>query len=171
MKDEAIIQKTTAKATITRRGIGREAVVVETEEEFERHSATRRRWSITWRRRAFRQARAGQVQMQKAIAIAHEHGVPFLWMRPTKRHRRATCGTTPTRARTWCLSGGKGSSGHSRPGCCCGRKDLIEAAMWNHMLDSDSVGRGMKVDKEGIVGIVAAVERFVSLDWEAQEAE
>ena len=43
--------------------------------------------------------------------------------------------------------------------------------MLNHMLDSDSVGRGMKVDKEGIVGIVAAVERFVNLDWEAQEAE
>ena len=43
--------------------------------------------------------------------------------------------------------------------------------MINHMKDSDSVGRGMKVDKEGILGLVAAVERFVALDWEAAEAE
>jgi len=52
-----------------------------------------------------------------------------------------------------------------------GRKDLIAAAVPNNSPNSDSVGRGMKVAKEQIVGMVAALDWFVSQSDAAMEAE
>ena len=52
-----------------------------------------------------------------------------------------------------------------------GRKDLIEAAKKNNSPNSNTVGRGMKVAKEEIVGLVAAVDWFLKQDDAAMEAE
>ena len=56
------------------------------------------------------------------------------------------------------------------PACCSGRKDLIEAAAWSNNPD-DGVGRGMKVAKEQIVGMVAAVDWFLAQTDEGMETE
>ena len=61
------------------------------------------------------------------------------------------------------FSGGKGLKGPQSSGLIFGRRDLIEACQLlgppNH-----NIGRSMKVPKEEIVGLVAAVERYLSLD-------
>lgn len=64
------------------------------------------------------------------------------------------------------ISGGKGIRGPQSTGILAGRKDLIEAAALNHSPNT-ALGRGMKVGKEEIVGFVAALNRYVSLDHDA----
>ncbi len=49
-----------------------------------------------------------------------------------------------------------------------GRADLIEAARLNASPYSDSIGRGMKVNKEELLGMMAAVEVFVKKDHAAE---
>ena len=62
---------------------------------------------------------------------------------------------------TWSFSGGKGIRGPQNAGLLLGKKDLIAAAAINNN-PYDGVGRGMKVAKEQIVGMVAAVDWFLS---------
>lgn len=64
------------------------------------------------------------------------------------------------------ISGGKGLLGPQSTGILAGRKDLIEAAALNHSPNAN-IGRGMKVGKEEIVGLIAALNRYVDLDHEA----
>jgi L-seryl-tRNA(Ser) seleniumtransferase len=51
-----------------------------------------------------------------------------------------------------------------------GRKDLIEAAI-PASSPYASIGRGMKVGKEEMVGLMAAVERYLKVDHEAEFKE
>lgn len=69
------------------------------------------------------------------------------------------------------FSGGKGLRGPQCTGLLLGRKDLIEAARKNNSPNSNTIGRGMKVAKEEIVGLVAAVDWFLKQDDAAMEAE
>ena len=64
------------------------------------------------------------------------------------------------------ISGGKGLLGPQSTGILAGRKDLIEAAALNHSPNAN-IGRGMKVGKEEIVGLIVALNRYASLDHEA----
>ena len=65
------------------------------------------------------------------------------------------------------FSGGKALKGPQSSGLILGRKELIEACRLlgppNH-----NIGRSMKVPKEEIVALVAAVERYLSLDHEKE---
>jgi len=69
------------------------------------------------------------------------------------------------------FSGGKGIRGPQSAGLLLGRKDLIAAARLNGPPNSDTVGRGMKVNKEEMLGMLVALEHYVSADHvrEAQE--
>jgi len=62
------------------------------------------------------------------------------------------------------FSGGKGLRGPQSSGLLLGRKDLIHAARLNAPPNGDTIGRGMKVNKEEILGLMVAVERFLSID-------
>jgi L-seryl-tRNA(Ser) seleniumtransferase len=52
-----------------------------------------------------------------------------------------------------------------------GRKDLIEAAKRNANPHCGTIGRMMKVSKEDMIALLAAVERFVKLDFVAEVKE
>jgi L-seryl-tRNA(Ser) seleniumtransferase len=65
------------------------------------------------------------------------------------------------------FSGGKGLRGPQCSGLLLGRKDLIEGAR-TLVAPHGGIGRGMKVGKEEIVGLVAAVERYMRVDLEAE---
>jgi L-seryl-tRNA(Ser) seleniumtransferase len=65
------------------------------------------------------------------------------------------------------FSGGKGLRGPQCSGLLLGRKDLIDGAR-TAISPHAGIGRAMKVGKEEIVGLVAAVERYVKLDLEAE---
>jgi L-seryl-tRNA(Ser) seleniumtransferase len=66
------------------------------------------------------------------------------------------------------FSGGKGLSGPQCTGLLMGRSDLIEAAYLNSQ--SPGVGRPMKVGKEEIVGLLAAVELYINRDHDKERA-
>jgi uncharacterized pyridoxal phosphate-dependent enzyme len=71
------------------------------------------------------------------------------------------------------FSGGKGLRGPQSTGILLGRKDLIHAARLNGPPNSDAIGRGMKVNKEELLGIMVAVElalkRDHNIDWSEWE--
>lgn len=65
------------------------------------------------------------------------------------------------------FSGGKGIRGPQSTGLLFGRKDLIEAARLNHS-PYGSIGRGMKVNKEEILGMMVALENYLAKDHEKE---
>ncbi len=69
------------------------------------------------------------------------------------------------------FSGGKGMCGPQSAGLLLGRKDLIEAARLNTSPYSDSIARGMKVNKEEIIGMLVALELYLKRDHEAEARE
>ena len=71
----------------------------------------------------------------------------------------------------YCISGGKGLGGPQCSGLLLGRKDLIEAGMANSAPWEGAVCRSMKVGKEEIMGILAAVEYWAKADLNALNKE
>src|SRR5262249_2831278 len=69
------------------------------------------------------------------------------------------------------FSGGKAIRGPNDTGLLLGRKELIEAAKLNTNPHCGTIGRMMKVSKEDMVALLAAVERFVKLDHQAEWKE
>ncbi len=69
------------------------------------------------------------------------------------------------------FSGGKGLCGPQCSGLLLGRKDLIEAALYNTNPWEGAVCRPMKVGKEEIVGCLAAVEAWLKMDLNSLNRE
>ena len=69
------------------------------------------------------------------------------------------------------FSGGKAMRGPNDTGLLLGRKDLIDAAKRNANPHCGTIGRMMKVGKEDMIALLAAVERFVKLDPDAERKE
>ena len=67
------------------------------------------------------------------------------------------------------FSGGKAVRGPQSTGILLGTKDWVEWARLNNAPNA-TVGRAMKVSREEIVGLVAAVEAFVAVDEAAEMA-
>jgi L-seryl-tRNA(Ser) seleniumtransferase len=74
-----------------------------------------------------------------------------------------------------CFSGGKGLRGPQSAGLLLGRKDLILAARKNAPPNGSTVGRGMKVNKEEILGMLVAIEIYLKrnhqVDWALWEKQ
>ena len=106
------------------------------------------------------------------VRVAHQHGVPCF---------NDAAADVPPISNLWnytqmgfdlvAFSGGKGMRGPQCTGLLLGRKDLTDAARLNNSPNSNAVGRGLKVAKEDIIGMVAAVDWFLSQDDAAMEAE
>lgn len=113
----------------------------------------------------------GQIGRAEWIEVARARGVPTM-------NDAAADIPPPERLHTYvaegfdmvAFSGGKGLRGPQATGLLLGRADLIEAAR-KAISPFGGIGRGMKVGKEEIAGLVAAVERYVSLDHEAERRE
>jgi uncharacterized pyridoxal phosphate-dependent enzyme len=71
----------------------------------------------------------------------------------------------------YCFSGGKGMRGPQCAGILLGRKDLIDAALHNYNPYEGSICRPMKVGKEEIMGMLAAVEVWQKTDISALNRE
>ena len=69
------------------------------------------------------------------------------------------------------FSGGKGIRGPQSAGLLLGRKGLIEAARLNAPPNGNTVGRGMKVNKEEMLGMLVALELFLAKDHARESRE
>jgi L-seryl-tRNA(Ser) seleniumtransferase len=120
----------------------------------------------------FNAAEEGQIAREKWIEVAHRHGVPCF---------NDAAADVPPISNLWnytqmgfdlvTFSGGKGLRGPQNAGLLLGRKDLIEAASWSNSPHDETVGRGMKVAKEQIVGMVAALDWFLDQTDDGLQAE
>ena len=63
-----------------------------------------------------------------------------------------------------CVSGGKAMRGPQSAGILMGKKDIIAAARLSMPPRGSTIGRGMKVNKEEILGMYVALEKFVNMD-------
>ncbi len=114
----------------------------------------------------------GHISQEEWIQVARQNRIPTLL--------DAAADTPPLEA-LWkyqrqgfdmvAFSGGKAMRGPQDAGLLLGRKDLIEAAKLNTAPRCGNIGRGMKVSKEDMVAMWAAVERFASLDHAAEQRE
>ncbi|MDE0469826.1 MAG: aminotransferase class V-fold PLP-dependent enzyme [Candidatus Poribacteria bacterium] len=107
------------------------------------------------------------VSYEEAIAIAKRHGVPLIvdaaaQLPPPENLWRFT----EMGADLALFSGGKGLCGPQSSGLIVGNKSLIEAIAFNGP-PHPFIGRGMKVGKEEMVGLLAAVNWYLDQDYEA----
>src|SRR2546427_9107790 len=167
LKNEVIVQKTHRYGyDHAMRNCGIRFVEVETLERYEQ--AFNDHTVMTH----FFNAGEGQISREDWVRVAHQHGVPCF---------NDAAADVPPISNLWnytqmgfdlvTFSGGKGLRGPQCTGLLLGRKDLIEAAKKNNSPNSNTIGRGMKVAKEEIIGLVAAVDWFLSQDDAAMEAE
>jgi len=168
LKNEVVVQKTHRyEYDHALRNCGIRFVEVETLDDYERAFTER-----TVMAHFFNAAEAGQISREDWVRVAHQHSVPCF---------NDAAADVPPISNLWnytamgfdlvTFSGGKGLRGPQCTGLLLGRKDLIEAAKRNNSPNSNTVGRGMKVGKEEIVGLVAAVDWFLSQDDAAMESD
>jgi L-seryl-tRNA(Ser) seleniumtransferase len=69
------------------------------------------------------------------------------------------------------FSGGKGIRGPQSAGLLLGRKDLIAAARLNAPPNGNTIGRGMKVNKEEVLGMLVALELYLEKDHAREQRE
>ena len=117
------------------------------------------------------EAGTAQIGREEWLRIAHEHNIPC--------HIDAAADMPPI-SNLWkytgmgfdlvAFSGGKGIRGPQNAGLLLGKKHLIDLAQQNNN-PQEGVGRGMKVAKEQIVGMVAAVDWVLSHSEESMQGD
>ncbi len=111
----------------------------------------------------------GDLPLELVIDVASAHGVPVIvdaaaQLPPVKNLWRFT----QMGAALAVFSGGKDLRGPQATGLIVGRQDLVEACRL-HGSPNAYIGRTMKVSKEEMAGLLAAVERYLRLDHAARE--
>jgi D-glucosaminate-6-phosphate ammonia-lyase len=109
---------------------------------------------------------SGALPLAEAVEIAHAHGVPVVvdaaaQLPPTENLWRFT---RELGADLAVFSGGKDFHGPQASGLLVGTEAMIAAVAVNGS-PHQRLARPMKVGKEELIGLLAAVERYVDEDW------
>ena len=114
----------------------------------------------------------GRIQDEAFVQLGKKHGIPTL---------NDAAADVPPVDNLWkytkmgfdlvAFSGGKGLRGPQSAGLLLGRKDLIAAARLNAPPNGNTIGRGLKVNKEEMLGMLAALERYLAKDHAAERRE
>ncbi len=114
----------------------------------------------------------GKIDAARFAAIGRRHGVPTFIDTATRVPPATNLAKLSGLGFDLnCFSGGKGLKGPYSAGLLLGRKDLIAAARRNAAPHDDTIGRGMKVSKEELLGMMVAVEVSLGHDLEAENRE
>ncbi|MDH5439745.1 MAG: aminotransferase class V-fold PLP-dependent enzyme [Candidatus Bathyarchaeota archaeon] len=117
--------------------------------------------------------RENTVSLEEVLQIAKRHGLPVIvdaagqTVPPENLRKYVAIG-----ADLVCY-GAKYFDGPNSAGILCGRKDLMEAAKLQTFVCFESTktrafGRGMKLDRQEIVGTVVALKRWMAMDHKAR---
>ena len=162
IKSQVVVQKAHMNGyehSLTNTGVT--LVPVETREEAEQaiNEKTAMMWFLN------REAPMGKIQHEEWIAIAKKHGLPTMI---------DMAADVPPVENLWkyndmgfdlvCISGGKAICGPQSSGILMGKKDLIAAARLNGPPNGGNIGRGMKVNKEEIIGMYVALDSYIKRD-------
>ena len=111
----------------------------------------------------------GEVRDQEFVEIARKHGIPSF---------NDCAADVPPVENLWkytdmgfdlvCFSGGKGLRGPQSGGLLLGKKKYIDAARLHAPPRGNTVGRGMKVNKEEVLGMLVTVEAYLANDHEKE---
>lgn len=169
MKSEVIMQKGHAigySHALTNTGCS--MVYVETVEDVEK--AISEKTALLWFLNV--QSDAGTITHEQWVALGKKHGIPTMI---------DIAADVPPVSNLWkfndmgfdlvCVSGGKAMRGPQSAGILMGKKDLIAAARLSMPPRGSTIGRGMKVNKEEILGMYVALDAFVNTDQEKQWKE
>jgi L-seryl-tRNA(Ser) seleniumtransferase len=169
MKSEVIVQKGHRFGyEHAVRNCGLTLVEVETPEDVDRAVTGRTAMMLFYNNNN----REGRIQDEAFVQLGKKHGIPTL---------NDAAADVPPVENLWkytkmgfdlvAFSGGKGLRGPQSAGLLIGRKNLIAAARLNGPPNGNTIGRGLKVNKEEMVGMLAALERYLELDHAAETRE
>jgi L-seryl-tRNA(Ser) seleniumtransferase len=169
MKSEVIIQKSHRFGyDHAVRNCGVRLVEVETREDLERAVNNRTAMMLFYNNNN----PEGRIRDEEFVQLGKKHGIPTL---------NDAAADVPPVDNLWkytkmgfdlvAFSGGKGLRGPQSAGLLLGRKDLIAAARLNAPPNGNTVGRGLKVNKEEMLGILAALDRYLAKDHAAERRE
>jgi D-glucosaminate-6-phosphate ammonia-lyase len=169
MKSEVIIQKSHRFGyDHAVRNCGVTLVEVETREDLERAVNQQTAMMLFYNNNN----PVGQIRDEEFVQLGKKHAIPTM---------NDAAADVPPVENLWkytrmgfdlvAFSGGKGIRGPQSAGLLLGRKDLIAAARRNAPPNGNTIGRGMKVNKEEIVGMLAALELYVSKDHDKEGRE
>ena len=109
----------------------------------------------------------GEIRDEEWVEIAKKHGIPTF---------NDCAADVPPVENLWkytdmgfdlvAFSGGKGLRGPQSGGLLLGKKKYIQAARLHAAPRGNTVGRGMKVNKEEVLGMLATVESYLTRDHE-----
>jgi L-seryl-tRNA(Ser) seleniumtransferase len=166
MKSEVIVQKGHNIGyvhALTNTG----AIIVEIETAQELEKAINEKTAMMWFLNS--NAPMGKIQHEEWVAIAKKYKIPTMI---------DMAADVPPVSNLWkynelgfdlvCVSGGKAMCGPQSAGILMGRKDLIAAARLSAPPRGGNIGRGMKVNKEEIVGMYVALEKYINQDHDAE---
>jgi len=111
------------------------------------------------------------VPLDKAVEVAHRKGVPVIvdaatGVLPRSRLRRYFIDGADLVA----ISGGKQIAGPNDTGLLCGKRSLVDMAKLQAS-PFTGIGRGSKVDRTQILGLITALRIFLEKTPEEEEAE
>ena len=169
MKSEVIIQKSHRNPFDHQlRGTGVKLIEIETLEHL--HHAVNDRTDMLHFSN-FANA-AGQIKVDEWPKLAKQYNVPCMI---------DAAADTPPVSHLWdyanmgydliTFSGGKAMRGPQCAGMLIGREDLVHYALLNNSPYEDTLGRGQKVGKEEIVGMIKALELYLAEDHDALAKE
>lgn len=169
MKSEVIIQKSHRFGyDHAVRNCGVRLVEVESREDLERAVTPQTAMMLFYNNNNAE----GRIRDEEFVALGKKHGVPTL---------NDAAADVPPVENLWkytrmgfdlvAFSGGKGLRGPQSAGMLLGRKDLIAAARLNAPPNGNTIGRGLKVNKEEMLGMLAALERYLALDQAAERRD
>jgi uncharacterized pyridoxal phosphate-dependent enzyme len=169
MKSEVIIQKSHRFGyDHAVRNCGVKLVEVESREDLERAINPQTAMMIFYNANNF----VGKIRDEEFAQLGKKHGIPTF---------NDAAADVPPLENLWrytsmgfdlvTFSGGKGIRGPQSAGLLLGRKDLIAAARLNAPPNGNTIGRGMKVNKEEMLGMLVALELYVEKDHEKEKRE
>lgn len=169
MKSEVIIQKAHRFGyDHAVRNCGVRLVEVETSEDLERAVTDRTAMMLFYNNNNTE----GRIRDEAFVRLGRKHGIPTF---------NDAAADVPPVENLWkytamgfdlvTFSGGKGIRGPQSAGLLLGRKDLIAAARLNGPPNGNTIGRGMKVNKEEMLGMLAALEVYVRTDHAREQAD